>query len=90
MITFLGEGHTINFEIFKSSKMDSAVLTNRLDVLPKVDLPDYRGSRTNFMWMFPISSKERQAIINKGSEKVLMGLNKIGGEIFNLDRKEVI
>lgn len=88
-ITFLGEGHTINFEIFKSSKMDSVVLTNKLDVLPKVNLTDYRDSKINFLWMVPISSKERDKIMNEGSENVLIELNKIGDEIFNLERTEI-
>ncbi|WP_282135657.1 suppressor of fused domain protein [Seonamhaeicola maritimus] len=89
-ITFLGEGHTINFKPFNSTKFNSVVLTNAIDILPKPELDDYRESKINFFWMVPISEKERNEIMNNGSEEILTKLNKIGDKVFSLKREEVI
>lgn len=89
-ITFLGEGHTINFDAFQSPTLHAVLLTSKLDKLPEVALPDYRGSVTNFLWMVPISARERDKIMADGSESVIPLLNQIGEEIFNLDRQQVV
>jgi hypothetical protein len=89
-ITFLGEGHTINFKPFNSTKFNSVVLTNRLDILPKPELDDYRDSKVNLLWMIPISKKERNEIMENGSNGILEKLNKIGNRVFSLEREEVI
>lgn len=89
-ITFLGEGHTINFKPFNSKTFNSVLLTNRLDVLPDPELDDYLGSKVNFLWMVPISDKERKEIMDNGSDLVIKKLNKIGVEIFSLNREEII
>lgn len=89
-ITFLGEGHTINFKAFNSKKYNSVVLTNKLDILPKPELDDYRESKINFLWMIPISEKERNEIIHNGSDGILKKLNDIGDRVFSLEREEII
>lgn len=89
-ITFLGEGHTINFNPFSTTMFDSVILTSKLNILPSPQLENYRGSKINFLWMIPISQKERQHIIDNGSKHVLDELNKIGSSIFSLNRNEVI
>jgi hypothetical protein len=89
-ITFLGEGHTINFKPFNSTKFNSVVLTSRLDILPKPELDDYRDSKVNLLWMIPISKKERNEIMENGSNGILEKLNKIGNKVFSLEREEVI
>ena len=89
-ITFLGEGHTINFKPFNSKKFNSVVLTNRLDVLPKPQLDNYRNSRINFLWMVPVSEKERNEIIKNGSDEILTKLNELGEQIYSLNRAEVV
>jgi hypothetical protein len=89
-VTFLGEGHTINFKPFNSSKFNFVILTNRLDILPKSEIENYRDSKINLLWMVPISEKERQNIIDNGSDIVIDKLNEIGEKIFSLEREEVI
>ena len=89
-ITFLGEGHTINFKLLNSKKLNSVVLTNKLEVLPKPELGLYRGSKIKFLWAVPISEKERNEIMGNGSEGILERLNKIGDKVFSLDRDEVV
>ena len=89
-ITFLGEGHTINFDPFNSTKFNAVVLTNQLDVLPNPALDDYRGSKVNLLWMVPISEKERNEIMEHGSDGIIGKLNQIGDRVFSLEREEVI
>ncbi|NMM47804.1 suppressor of fused domain protein [Marinigracilibium pacificum] len=89
-ITFLGEGHTIRFPKSDNSKLTSVILTNQLEILPKPELGSYRNSDITFLWMVPISEKERDRIINKGSEEIIKKLNAIGSKIFNLSREEVV
>ncbi|SEA03209.1 suppressor of fused domain protein [Bizionia paragorgiae] len=89
-ITFLGEGHTISFKPLDSMRFNTVVLTNSLDIFPKVKLERYRKSVVNFLWMVPISERERDHIINKGSAHVLEQLNAIGNEVFSIERDEVI
>ena len=89
-ITFLGEGHTINFKPFNSKVFSYVLLTNRLNILPNPKLDDYRNSKVNFLWMVPISKNERKEIIDKGSDSVIQKLNKIGEKIFSLQRDEII
>ncbi|OWW25696.1 hypothetical protein B4Q04_08820 [Zobellia sp. OII3] len=89
-ITFLGEGHTINFMRFNSSIFNFVWLTNRLDILPKPELEDYRGSKINFLWMVPISERERKEIMDNGSDSVIEKFNELGKDIFSLQRKEIV
>ncbi len=89
-VTFLGEGHTINFEVFSAEKFNSVLLTNSLDCLPTPDLGEYRESTINFLWMIPITQKERAHIRENGSEILIKRLNKLGDEVFSLNRKEVV
>ncbi|MBL6449376.1 suppressor of fused domain protein [Fulvivirga sp. 29W222] len=89
-ITFLGEGHTINFQPLNSKKFNSVLLTNKLGALPKIELGQYRNSRVNFLWMVPISHMERKEVIDKGSDSLIAKLNKVGSAIYSLDRSEVV
>lgn len=89
-VTFLGEGHTIDFPTINSTKFNSVILTNKLDLMPQPELDDYRLSKVNFLWMVPISEKERNEIVNNGSDGVLEKLRNIGEHVFSLDRQEVI
>ena len=59
-------------------------------MLPEVQLPQYRESNTTFLWIVPISNKERNEMIESGVEGVLAKLDNIGEEIFNLNREEVV
>ncbi|ANQ49887.1 suppressor of fused domain protein [Flammeovirga sp. MY04] len=89
-ITFLGEGHTINFKPIQNSIFNAVILTNKLDVLPKPELEDYRSSKVNFLWMIPISEKERIFVMENEKSDIIHRLNKIGNEVFSLDREEVV
>ncbi|MEM9548511.1 MAG: suppressor of fused domain protein [Bacteroidota bacterium] len=89
-ITFLGEGHTVSFKPLKASKFSSAVLTKKLNVLPKPNLQKYRDSEINFLWMVPISERERNHIMENGSDEVIEKLGEIGNLIYSLDRNEVV
>ncbi|UII30446.1 suppressor of fused domain protein [Fulvivirga ulvae] len=89
-ITFFGEGHTINFQPLNSNKFNSVILTNQLELLPKIELGKYRNSHVNFLWMVPISQKERKDVIDNGSESLISKLDKIGTAIYSLDRDEVV
>ena len=86
-ITFLGEGHTTNFEIPGKESFKAVIFTKKLNVLPKVELDPFRNSPINLLWMIPISESERTFIIENGSSELIKELNLIGEEIFNLDRK---
>lgn len=89
-ITFLGEDHSIGFPQIDNSKLNSVILTNKITSLPVPELEPYRDSKINFLWMVPISEKERDVMINNGSDSILEKLNEIGEEIFSLDRQEVV
>ncbi|MCP2026228.1 hypothetical protein L1276_001372 [Flavobacterium sp. HSC-32F16] len=89
-VTFLAEGHTVEFQTGISEKFNYAVLTNKLKVLPKIKLADFRGANVNFLWIVPISLRERNEMIESGSEGVLAKLDNIEDEIFNLKREEVV
>ncbi|QXP59453.1 suppressor of fused domain protein [Olleya sp. HaHaR_3_96] len=89
-ITFLGEGHTLNFNPFNSTKFDYVILTNKLNVLPQSEIEDYRHSKINLLWMVPISEKERQHVIDNGSADIIERLNQIGEHVFSLNRDEII
>ncbi|MEM6806826.1 MAG: suppressor of fused domain protein [Bacteroidota bacterium] len=89
-ITFLGEGHTILFPLGEDSGFSAVLLTNTLSVLPKVELPDYRSSKVNLLWMIPITEAERKYALEKGSESLKKKLDKLGDEVFSLERKSTI
>ncbi|MEO8534691.1 MAG: hypothetical protein ABI441_13120, partial [Flavobacterium sp.] len=78
------------FQTDISEKFNYGVLTNKLKVLPEIKLADYRGSKINFLWIIPISLRERNEMIEYGAESVLAKLENIGEEIFNLGREEVV
>ncbi|GAA3760348.1 suppressor of fused domain protein [Flavobacterium ginsengiterrae] len=89
-ITFLAEGHTVEFQTTASEKFKYAVLTNKLKALPRVNLPSLGNSQTNFLWIVPISSEEWKVMKESGSQVILDKLDAIGEEIFNLNREEVV
>jgi len=89
-ITFLGEGHTILFDAFDHPKFRSVLLTNKLAVLPKIELENYRTSVVNFLWLIPITDLERQFAMDNESKNLINRLNDLGEEIYSLERKELI
>ncbi|MBS7256117.1 suppressor of fused domain protein [Flavobacterium branchiicola] len=89
-ITFLAEGHTVEFKTSASEKFKYAVLTNKLKVLPKMNFTGFSNSTILFLWMIPISEKEWEVLKESGSETILNKLDSIGEEIFNLEREEVV
>jgi hypothetical protein len=89
-ISWLGNGHTITFNLFVNSKITSVILVKDLDVVPHLEIEDYRGSNVNILWMIPITENERNYVINNGSELFLKRLNSIGPEVFNINRNEII
>ncbi|MFB9077874.1 suppressor of fused domain protein [Flavobacterium procerum] len=89
-VTFLAEGHTVEFQTIVSEKYKYAVLTNKLKLLPQMDVPAFGNSETNFLWIVPISSAEWDVMKESGSQVVLDKLDNIGEEIFNLEREEVV
>ncbi|KRT16051.1 hypothetical protein ASU31_11155 [Pedobacter ginsenosidimutans] len=89
-ITWMGNGHTITFKEFKNTKITSVILVRDLNVLPKLELNDYRGSSVNVLWMIPITENERNHVIENGSEPLIEKLNNIGSEVFNIYRPEII
>jgi len=66
-----------------------AICTNKLNVLPKVELEPFRNSPINLLWMIPISESERTFVIENGSSELIKELNLIGEEIYNLERKTI-
>ena len=89
-ITFLGEGHTILFDAFNHPKFKSVLLTQKVSSIPKIELENYKNSVVNFLWLIPVTEKERQFAMDNGSEKLINKLNNIGKEIFSLDREEIM
>jgi hypothetical protein len=88
-ITFLAEGHTVNFDGFESKGFNAAILTQEVKAFPEVDIPDYRGSKPKVYWLIPITNEERKYVMEKGSTKLIEKMNEIGQAIFSLDRKEI-
>ena len=88
-ISWLGNGHTVTFNILERTKMTSVVLVKHLNHLPDIQLENYRDSQVNILWMVPITEKERNFIIDHGFEPFSEKLNNIGSEIFNIDRDEI-
>lgn len=89
-ITFLAEGHTVEFQTNISEKYKYAVLTSKLKVLPKMSLTGFNNTNVCFLWIVPVSEREWQVMKESGSQAVLSKLDDIGEEIFNLDREEVV
>ncbi|PBI87591.1 Suppressor of fused protein (SUFU) [Flavobacterium sp. ACN2] len=89
-ITFLAEGHTVEFQTSISEKFKYAVLTNKLKVLPQMNLTSYAKSNISFLWIVPVSERELEVMKESGSQAVLSKLDSIGEEIFNLERNEVV
>ena len=88
-ISWLGEGHTINFDFPDSPKFNAVIFTNKLSVLPKMDL-DNLEFKVNFLWMVPISDSERKLSMENESVDLIKKLESIGEEIFNLNRVELV
>ncbi len=88
-ITWLGEGHTVNFTGFSHENMNGVLLTDKLKVLPQMDIPQYQKTKIKYYWMVPISISERDFAIKNGSAKLIELLDELGEEVFNLDRKLV-
>lgn len=89
-ITFLAEGHTIYFDAFENDRFKSALLTQYVSALAKVEFEKYRQSTINFLWLIPITEKEREFAMEHGSERLIERMNGIGQEILSLDRNELI
>ncbi|WP_433834392.1 suppressor of fused domain protein [Flavobacterium anhuiense] len=89
-ITFLGEGHTVEFQNIVSEKFKYAILTKKLKLLPPMNVPSFGDSQTNFLWIVPVSDREWRVIKESGSQVVLDKLTAIGEEIFNFEREEVV
>ncbi|MFD2941188.1 suppressor of fused domain protein [Flavobacterium notoginsengisoli] len=89
-ITFLAEGHTVEFQTGISEKFKYAVLTNKLKLLPQINLPAFGNSETNFLWIVPVSDREWTVMKESGSQVILDKLDVIGEEIFSLNREEVV
>ncbi|MEO1450019.1 MAG: suppressor of fused domain protein [Bacteroidota bacterium] len=89
-ITFLGEGHTLYFPTLGSSHFKAVLLTNRLDKLPAPELEPFQNSPINFLWMIPLSERERNEVMENGSVEIVEKLNNIGEAVFSLSREEVI
>ncbi len=88
-ITWLGEGHTIYCDVFDNTKFDAVVLTSKLDVLPKFDLPEIYGSKVNLFWLVPITEREKNYVVDYGSQGLIDALDRVGDRIYSFARKEI-
>lgn len=89
-VRFLTEGHTVNLAFPGNTNCTAALLTDRLSILPKQDLGEYRGSIIKLLWLIPITAAERKLAMDEGSENLLPLLEKIGKSIFALERSSVV
>ncbi|WP_125718208.1 suppressor of fused domain protein [Flavobacterium ustbae] len=89
-ITFLAQGHTVEFHTTASEKFKYGILTNKLKVLPKMNVPAFGNSKTSFLWVVPISDREWELLRESGSQELLDKLDEIGEEIFSFEREEVV
>jgi len=87
-VSWLGEGHTINFNFPDFDNFNAVIFTNRLSILPKIEFENLGISKVKFLWMIPITDAERKLTMDSGSDELIQKLNLIGEEIFNLDRTE--
>lgn len=88
-ISWLGNGHTITFNILENTKFTAVILVKDLNVLPKLEIENYRDSNVNVLWMIPITENERNFVRDMGCEILIEKLNNIGSEIFNIHREEL-
>lgn len=88
-IHWLGDGHTVNFQGFPGDRFPYVLLTHQLSVFPQLPLPEYRGSKVNFLWLIPITESERQFAMEQGSDILIQALEAIGESVFSLERKTV-
>ncbi|MBE8727473.1 suppressor of fused domain protein [Flavobacterium hungaricum] len=89
-ITFLAQGHTVEFNTTAAGKFKYGILTNKLKVLPQMNIPVLGDLKTLFLWIVPISSSELEVVKESGSQELLYKLDSIGEEIFSLEREEVV
>ncbi len=89
-ITFLAEGHTVNFIFPEKDKFTAVLLTKKLDILPEIQLGDAYETQVNLLWMVPITSKERKFIMENEDSNFIEMLNGIGENIFNLERENLV
>jgi len=88
-VSWLGNGHTITFNVFENTKMTSVILVKDLDIMPHLEIDDYRGSKVNVLWMIPITENERNFVRDNGCEILIEKLNNLGSAIFNIQREEI-
>lgn len=88
-ITWLGEGHTIQCDVFEKKDFEAILLTNKLSAFPKIQLPELWGASPNLLWMVPITENEKDFAIEHGSQKLIEKLEALGPNILSLVRKEV-
>ena len=66
------------------------LLKSKYFILPNPELNNYRESNINLLWMVLISEKERNEIMENGSDEIIEKLNKIGENVFSLRCEEVL
>lgn len=72
--TWLGPGHTIPCDSWRSTKYTSALLVREHRHLPAMQLPSMMGDPVSVLWFVPITDTERQLAIESGSSALLARL----------------
>jgi hypothetical protein len=89
----LGHGHTMPCDslpaMFDSRRFESVLFSQTMPGTPQFELPDFRGDRTNVLWLVPISQRERDFAKKSGSGALEQQLIRAGTTVVMRARKEL-
>ena len=89
----LGQGHTMPCDsipsMFDLKRFDSVLFSQTMPGTPQLQLPDFRGDRTNVLWLVPISQRERDFAQKAGSGVLEQQLIRAGTTVVMRARKEL-
>ncbi len=89
----LGLGHTMPCDStpvsFDAQRFNFVLFFQSLPGTPRLELPAFRGDRTNVLWMMPISQRERQFAMDTGSPALEQRLAQAGATFVIRARQEL-
>ncbi|MCI0361030.1 MAG: suppressor of fused domain protein [Planctomycetaceae bacterium] len=89
----LGHGHTMPCDstpsLLDPKRFDSVLFSQTLPETPQLNFPDFRGDRTNILWLLPISQRERDLAVKAGTDELERQLAAAGTTVVIRARKEL-
>jgi hypothetical protein len=78
----LGSGHTMPCDSTPAScggkQLPAVLLAHELPGIQPLEIPGFRGDRTNVLWFYPISQAERELAMKQGTDRLLELLSLAG------------